>query len=95
MTIAVSTETRGKALPAGIYSPTITFFKPTPAQELDLDVFTKHIEFLATSGLHGVVVLGSTGEAVTLSREERKDVSLTVVHSLTYDLWYVLTYITS
>jgi dihydrodipicolinate synthase/N-acetylneuraminate lyase len=64
-----------KELPAGIYCPTITFFQPTSEQELDLDTHAKHMEFLARAGINGVVLQGSTGEAVALSREERKDVS--------------------
>lgn len=76
MTVPTSTTaTRGKALPGGIYCPSISFFKPTAAQELDLDTYTKHIEFLAKAGVHGVVVLGSTAEAVALTRDERKQVS--------------------
>ncbi|GFZ50302.1 Putative 4-hydroxy-2-oxoglutarate aldolase, mitochondrial [Saitozyma sp. JCM 24511] len=73
MTVPTSTTaTCGKALPGGIYCPSISFFKPTAVQELDLDTYTKHIEFLAKAGVHGVVVLGSTAEAVALTRDERK-----------------------
>jgi dihydrodipicolinate synthase/N-acetylneuraminate lyase len=70
-----TTATRGKALPGGIYCPSISFFKPSPKQELDFDMYTKHMEFLAKAGVHGVVVLGSTAEAVALTRNERKQVS--------------------
>lgn len=73
MPVATTTP---KQLPAGIYSPTVTFFKPTPEQELDLATHAKHMEFLARAGLHGVVVQGSTAEAVALSRTERQEVSL-------------------
>jgi 4-hydroxy-2-oxoglutarate aldolase len=75
MTVPTSTTaTRGNALPGGIYCPSISFFKPTAAQELDMDTYTKHMEFLAKAGVHGVVVLGSTAEAVALTRDERKQV---------------------
>lgn len=62
-------------LPAGIYCPVITFFDDSAAQALDLKLHEQHCEMLAAAGCHGVVVMGSTGEAVTLSREERKQVS--------------------
>ncbi|WVR05730.1 hypothetical protein IAU60_002755 [Kwoniella sp. DSM 27419] len=64
--------TAPKTLPAGIYCPTVTFFQPTAEQELDVDTHVKHMEFLARSGIAGVVVQGSTAEAVTLDHEERK-----------------------
>ncbi|OXG52197.1 dihydrodipicolinate synthetase family protein [Cryptococcus neoformans] len=61
-----------KTLPPGVYCPTITFFEPTAEQNLDVETHVKHMEFLAKSGLAGVVVQGSTAEAVTLDDEERK-----------------------
>ncbi len=63
-----------KVLPGGIYCPTITFFLDTPEQELDIPTHVRHMEFLARSGIAGVVVMGSTGEAVSLTREERMQV---------------------
>lgn len=75
---------RGKALPGGIYVPTATFFKDTPEQELDLETFTKHMEWLARAGVHGVTVQGSTGEAALLTREERITVSC---FSALWDVW--------
>jgi 4-hydroxy-2-oxoglutarate aldolase len=69
-----------KELPAGIYCPAVTFFKPTIEQELDIETHVRHMEFLAKSGLHGVVLQGSSGEAVTLNREERIEVSTALLH---------------
>jgi hypothetical protein len=66
---------RPKKLSPGVYCPTVTFFKPTPAQELDLELNAQHFEKLARAGLHGIVVQGSTAEAVSLTPEERKQVS--------------------
>lgn len=42
--------------------------------ELDLDGIKKTAEFLIEAGCAGIVCNGSTGEAVNLSREERKSV---------------------
>ncbi|WVQ71040.1 hypothetical protein IAR50_000565 [Cryptococcus sp. DSM 104548] len=64
--------TSPKILPPGIYCPTVTFFQPTAEQELDIDQHVKHMEFLAKSGIAGVVLQGSTAEAVALDDEERK-----------------------
>lgn len=68
-----------KTLPPGVYCPTITFFEPTAEQNLDVETHVKHMEFLAKSGLAGVVVQGSTAEAVTLDDEERKTVCIKTV----------------
>ncbi|WRT63967.1 uncharacterized protein IL334_000894 [Kwoniella shivajii] len=73
MPIATTAPTPAfKVLPPGIYCPTISFFLPTQEQELDIDLHIKHMEFLARSGIAGVVVQGSTAEAVALDHEERK-----------------------
>jgi len=55
----------------GIHVPTITIFKDTPAQEIDIEANKKHILYLAQSGIHGVLIQGSTGEQVSLTKEER------------------------
>ena len=62
-------------LPHGIYCPSVSFFRSTAEQELDTETFTKHVEFLAKSGLQGIVIGGSNGEAVALDREEMVEVS--------------------
>lgn len=77
---------RPRKLSPGVYCPTVTFFKSTPGQELDLELNAQHFEKLAQAGLHGIVVQGSTAEAVSLTPEERKQVSpkpnLSVEHLL-------------
>src|SRR5579863_2760903 len=57
------------ALRRGIYPPLPTFF--TASEELDLDTLRRHIRRIADSGIAGYVVMGSNGEAVHLSSEER------------------------
>jgi len=59
-----------KSPPAGIYVPTLCFFKGEK-QEVDHDTIFKHVERLAKSGVHGVVANGTTGEPSHLSRAER------------------------
>lgn len=53
----------------GIYPPLPTFFNVH--EELDLETLQRHIKRIATSGIAGYVVMGSNGEAVHLSRDER------------------------
>ena len=62
------------ALPPGIYVPIPTFFLDTPADEqpVDVDTVARHVQFLCSAGVHGVVCMGSTGEAVHLSEDERQ-----------------------
>ncbi|KAF6824254.1 4-hydroxy-2-oxoglutarate aldolase, mitochondrial 5 [Colletotrichum plurivorum] len=60
-----------KPFPPGIHVPSLTWFADDASQEIDWTVQTKHIDFLVKSGLHGVVLAGTNGEAVTLTAEEK------------------------
>jgi 2-keto-3-deoxy-L-rhamnonate aldolase len=62
--------------PTGVYVPVPTFFEPAPGElqaKVDVKSQTEHGIFLAKNGIRGLVLLGSTGEAIHLSRKERKD----------------------
>ncbi|KAJ5208975.1 hypothetical protein N7449_003354 [Penicillium cf. viridicatum] len=58
----------------GVYAPTMTFFD-AQTEELDIASIRRHAVRLAKAGLVGLVTMGSNGEAVHLSREERKTVT--------------------
>lgn len=53
----------------GVYPALTTQFKND--QSLDLDGTAKHLESLITSGIHGVILLGSVGENTALEYEEK------------------------
>jgi dihydrodipicolinate synthase/N-acetylneuraminate lyase len=53
----------------GVYVPIPTFFKEN--EDLDLETLEKHLDFLANTGIAGIIFMGSTGEAIHLSDEER------------------------
>lgn len=55
----------------GIYVPAVTFFDPDTDQ-LRLDEQAKYYSYLATTGLTGLVILGTNAETLLLTREERK-----------------------
>lgn len=63
----------------GIYVPSPTFFKPfdaasgNPHPAVDVNTQAAHTVHLAKSGITGVVLMGSTGEAIHLTRQERSD----------------------
>jgi dihydrodipicolinate synthase/N-acetylneuraminate lyase len=61
-------------LPPGVYVPMPTFFLEEPADEqpVDVDTVARHVKFLASAGVQGVVCMGSTGEAAHLNEEERQ-----------------------
>jgi L-threo-3-deoxy-hexylosonate aldolase len=59
-----------RPLPCGIYAPTMTFFDPE-TEDLDIPTIKKHAERLVRAGLVGLVIMGSNGEAVHCSREEK------------------------
>jgi 4-hydroxy-tetrahydrodipicolinate synthase len=56
----------------GIFVPHLTPFKRNG--EIDEEALRACVQFWVKSGLHGLVVCGSNGEAPYLSREERKTV---------------------
>lgn len=58
----------------GIYAPTMTFFDPE-TEDLDIPTIKKHAVRLAEAGLVGLVCMGSNGEAVHLTREEKNAVT--------------------
>ena len=67
-----------KPPPPGVYVPVPTFFVSRKAPNycaatppLDLETQTIHALYLANSGIKGLVMLGSTGEAVAVTNDER------------------------
>ena len=56
----------------GVWCPAVTFFDPSTGA-IDFDSQKKYFKYLSTSGLAGLVVLGSNAEAFLLTREERRD----------------------
>jgi len=64
--------------PTGVFVPVPTFFKPVTANSttqaaVDIPTQVQHSVFLARNGIRGLVLLGSTGEAIHLNRRERID----------------------
>ena len=55
----------------GIYVPVATFFHADEDQSLDIETHKEHILWMARAGVHGFLVHGSTGEAVSLTLEEK------------------------
>ncbi|KAK3669680.1 L-threo-3-deoxy-hexylosonate aldolase [Recurvomyces mirabilis] len=58
----------------GIYAPTMTFFDKE-SEDLDIPTIKKHAVRLAKAGLVGLVTMGSNGEAVHLTRDEKTAVT--------------------
>lgn len=58
----------------GIYAPTMTFFTPE-TEDLDIPTIKRHAVRLAEAGLVGLVTMGSNGEAVHLTRDEKTAVT--------------------
>ncbi|RMD40643.1 hypothetical protein DV735_g4471, partial [Chaetothyriales sp. CBS 134920] len=59
-----------QAPPAGIYVPAVTFFDPEKDTLLP-DQQAQYYKYLASTGLTGLVILGTNAETFLLSREER------------------------
>jgi 4-hydroxy-2-oxoglutarate aldolase len=61
-----------QSLPGGVYPPLPTFFDTQ--EELDLATLQRHMLRIADSGIAGYVLMGTNGEAVHLSNDERAQV---------------------
>ena len=57
----------------GVYAVMLTPFKED--ESIDEGALRKHINWLVDQGVHGVIATGSTGEAASMSTEERKRVA--------------------
>lgn len=66
---------KANPLPPGIYCPVISLYKPTLRQEVDLEASYKYFAFLVKGGVTGLVLAGTTAEAVLLSHQERIDLT--------------------
>ena len=71
----------GVKLSPGFYVPTVAFFEEEN-EEVDLDATRKHAIRLAEAGVSGLVTHGSNGEAVHLSRDERRLINKATRESL-------------
>jgi len=56
--------------PQGIWCPAVTFFDHAK-DELDIPAQEKYYSYLASTGLAGLVIMGTNAEAFLLTREER------------------------
>ena len=71
----------------GIYPPIVT---PFLKEDVAYHYLTKNIEKLNKSGIKGVVVLGSNGENVFLSEEEKIEVVQTVIKSASKEMTIIV-----
>ncbi|KAH8674461.1 hypothetical protein BGZ60DRAFT_372942 [Tricladium varicosporioides] len=73
--------------PEGVFVPVPTFFKPASPNKrqapIDVETQCRHSVHLAKNGVRGLVLLGSTGEAIHLSRSERSELISGVRKGLT------------
>ncbi|CVK96662.1 related to dihydrodipicolinate synthetase [Fusarium mangiferae] len=75
-------QAKAKPLPKGVYTPVVTLYKANdPTQQVDHEAMHTQCQALIKAGMHGLVYLGTNGELVLLSREERKAIIKTAVHA--------------
>lgn len=75
-----SSRSQSSPPPQGIYVPVPTFFAAEDSADynstsppLDLETQTRHSLFLVEGGIKGLVILGSTGEAIFVKNKERNE----------------------
>lgn len=75
-------QAKAKPLPKGVYTPVVTLYKADdPTQQVDHEAMHTQCQALIKAGMHGLVYLGTNGELVLLSREERKAIIKTAVQA--------------
>ena len=57
--------------PAGVWCPAVTLFDPV-TDKVDFENQARYFRYLSTTGLAGLVILGTNAETMLLTREERK-----------------------
>lgn len=67
--------------PRGVWCPAVTFFDAA-TDRLDLEAQARYFAYLSTTGLAGLVVLGTNAETFLLTREERKALVTTARHAV-------------
>jgi 4-hydroxy-2-oxoglutarate aldolase len=77
----------GQRLPNGVYVPMIAFFQPETkgAQQIDIAATQRHAARLLQTGVRGLVIHGSNGEAVHLSRAERSQILSAVADTVRHE----------
>ncbi|KAK1633320.1 dihydrodipicolinate synthase [Colletotrichum phormii] len=74
---------KSKPLPPGVYTPIVTIYKAgDPLQPVDHDALYKQCQALVRAGMHGLVYLGTNGELVLLTVDERKAILETAVRAI-------------
>ncbi|KAE8382747.1 hypothetical protein BDV26DRAFT_288304 [Aspergillus bertholletiae] len=71
--MASSLAAKTQPLPPGIFCPVISLYKPTQRQEIDYEASYKYFSHLIRGGVDGLVLGGTTAEAVLLSPSERQE----------------------
>lgn len=61
----------------GIIPPVVT--PMTASQDVDLAGLRKHIDFMLAKGVHGIFVLGTTGEFYALDEREKQEITAAAV----------------
>ncbi|KAK1757899.1 hypothetical protein QBC47DRAFT_296702 [Echria macrotheca] len=70
-------------LPSGVYVPMLAFF--TPDDTIDVPTTQRHTARLLSAGVTGLVVHGSNGENVHMSRRERREVIEAVADAVRHE----------
>ncbi|KAK0632761.1 hypothetical protein B0T14DRAFT_416414 [Immersiella caudata] len=70
-------------LPSGVYVPMLAFF--TSSDAIDVPTTQRHTARLLAAGVAGLVVHGSNGEAVHMSRRERREVIEAVADTVRHE----------
>ncbi|KAK4044390.1 hypothetical protein C8A01DRAFT_12258 [Parachaetomium inaequale] len=80
-----STQQPPAPLPKGVYVPMPAFFHASDNDAIDIPATQRHTARLLAAGITGLVVHGSNGEAVHLSRRERRAIIEAVADAVRHE----------
>lgn len=66
---------------SGVYVASVTPFRDDDTYSLDVDSYLGHVQWLADSGVHGVVAFGTNGEGPSISAREKREVLAALMDS--------------
>lgn len=68
-----SVAAKAKQPPRGVFCPVVSVYTPDSEQDIDYTASYKYFSYLIKAGCHGLVLAGSTAEAVLLSPSEKQE----------------------
>ena len=78
-----SIPAKARQTPRGVFCPVVSLYTTDAQQDIDYPASYNYFSYLIRAGCHGLVLAGSTAEAVLLSSSEKQDLLRTARRAAT------------